>query len=233
MGKIKIQKSIAEGFNVIVRNPAIFVPAFIMAALNLFTDILFSNVPEPTETLSRDVLTYLIYSMMWFVIFFLISIFLTSVIIRIAYDAVNRKVSIVESTKIAVLKYPALLISTTIYFIIVGFGALAFIIPGIFLFIKLLYYQYAILLDDEGIINSLKRSWKITKENWWNNFIIGVFFSAIFIISAILSVIFEVLNLPVSSLIDFATNLFVLPWLISSMTFAYLQLTDREPTVSG
>ncbi len=220
MAKIKIWKSIKEGFEILIKNPVIFIPAFLIAVLNSLTDILFSNVPEPTETLSTDVLAYFISFMMWFIIFTLISIFLTSVIIRLVYDAVSEKASLFESAKIAVLKYPTLLISGIIYFFIVGFGTLALIIPGIFLFVKFLYYQYAILLDNEGIINSLKKSWKITNGNWWSTFLIALFFFAIFFISAILSLILGVF-------VDFITTLVVLPWLMSSLTFAYLQITER------
>ncbi len=227
MAKIKIWKSIKEGFEILIKNPVIFVPAFVIAVLNSLTDTLFSNVPEPTETLSREVLAYFISFMMWFIIFTLISIFLTSVIIRLVYDAIGGKASLFESAKIAVLKYPTLLISGIIYFFIVGFGTLALIIPGIFLFVKFLYYQYAILLDNEGIINSLKKSWKITDGNWFSTFLIMLFFFAIFFISAILSLIFEILNLPISNLVDFITTLVVLPWLMSSLTSTYLQITER------
>ncbi len=232
MAKIKILKSIIEGFKIPVRNPAIFIPAFFFAVLGSFTSILFGSVPEPTETISREIVAYLIFFMIWFAILTLVGIFLTSVIIRMVYGMTTGKASLFESAKIAVLKYPTLLISCIICFFVVCFGFFALIIPGIFLSIKFLYYQYAILLDDEGVINSLKKSWKITDGNWWTTLFILTFFSllsiAIFFMSAILSVIFEVLNLPVSSLIDFATNLFVLPWMISSLTFAYLQITDRD-----
>lgn len=221
MAKIKIWKSIKEGFEILIKNPVIFIPAFLIAVLNSLTDILFSTVPEQTKELSPEILAYFVSIMIWLLVLTLLSIFLTSVIIRMVYDAVSEKASLFESAKIAVLKYPTLLISGIIYFFIVGFGFLALIIPGIFLFVKFLYYQYAILLDNEGIINSLKKSWKITDGNWFSTFLIMLFFFAIFLISAILSLILGVF-------VDFITTLVVLPWLMSSLTFAYLQITERE-----
>lgn len=219
MAKIKIWKSIKEGFEILIKNPVIFIPAFLIAVLNSLTDILFSNVPEQTKELSPEILAYFVSIMIWLLVISLIGIFLTSVIIRMVYGAKIKK-SFFESAKIAFFKYPALLISGIIYFFIVGFGFLALIIPGIFLFVKFLYYQYAILLDNEGIINSLKKSWKITDGNWFSTFLIMLFFFAIFFISAILSLILGVF-------VDFITTLVVLPWLMSSLTFAYLQITER------
>lgn len=223
--RIKIWKSIEDGFNILVQNPAIFIPAFLIAVLNSFTNILFSNAPQTTEELSPEILAYVVSFMIWVLVLTLISIFLTGVIIRMVYDAKIKK-SFFESARIAIFKYPLLLIASIIYLFIVGFGFFALIIPGIFLFVKFLYYQYAILLDNEGIINSLKKSWKITDGNWFSTFLIMLFFFAIFFISAILSLILGVF-------VDFITTLVVLPWLMSSLTFAYLQLTDREPVVSG
>lgn len=221
MAKIKVLKSIRDGFEILIKNPVIFVPAFVIAVLNSLTDTLFSNAPEQTKELSPEILAYFVSIMIWLLVLTLISIFLTSVIIRLVYDAVSEKASLFESAKIAVLKYPTLLISGIIYFFIVGFGFLALIIPGIFLFVKFLYYQYAILLDNEGIINSLKKSWKITDGNGFSTFLIMLFFFAIFVISGILSLILGVF-------VDFITTLVVLPWLMSSLTFAYLQITERE-----
>lgn len=47
--------------------------------------------------------------------------------------------------------------------IIVVIGLCLFIIPGIYLALRLQFYQAFIVEEDAGIVDSLKRSWKITE----------------------------------------------------------------------
>ncbi len=51
-------------------------------------------------------------------------------------------------------------------------GTIAFILPGIFVFILLSMAQPLVLLEDKGIIESLKGSCKLIWGKWWNTFAI-------------------------------------------------------------
>jgi uncharacterized membrane protein len=53
--------------------------------------------------------------------------------------------------------------ATVIYTVIVAIGLILLILPGIYLIVRLHYYAAAIVDEDAGIIDSLKRSWQITK----------------------------------------------------------------------
>jgi uncharacterized membrane protein len=60
-------------------------------------------------------------------------------------------------------KFFTYLFATVIYSIIVSIGFALLILPGIYLMVRLNYYAAAIVDEDAGIIESLKRSWQITK----------------------------------------------------------------------
>lgn len=60
------------------------------------------------------------------------------------------------------------------------FGLLIFIIPGIYIFIKLLLAQYFYLLGNKGLLESIKASWQATKGYGWD-LLLG--FIIIFVIS--------------------------------------------------
>lgn len=82
--------------------------------------------------------------------------------------------------------------------IIVGFSFLFLFFPAIFFGIKLSLAQSALVLEDRDIMESINRSWDLTKDFWWATFalllimyIITVFTTYVFILpTAILSIFF-------------------------------------------
>jgi uncharacterized membrane protein len=55
--------------------------------------------------------------------------------------------------------------------LIVIFGFLLFIIPGIIFLIRFRFYNYLIVDKNSKIVESLEKSWEITKGNTWNLFL--------------------------------------------------------------
>ena len=100
--------------------------------------------------------------------------------------------------------------------------AIGFVFLIIFLFlpVKLIFYIYAILIDEAGIIGSLKKSWSVTKGNWWGVFAICLIFGLLGGIPAIMDI------LPPSALfiLTFTTGLLVTPMFYSSLMIAYMGL---------
>lgn len=70
--------------------------------------------------------------------------------------------------------------------IIVIFGLCLFIIPGIYLAIRLQFYAAFIVEDDAGIIDSLKRSWEITRGQGMSLFMLMLAMIGICILGFIL-----------------------------------------------
>jgi uncharacterized membrane protein len=54
------------------------------------------------------------------------------------------------------------------------FGFILLIIPGIILSIRLSFFDYLIVDKNSKIIESLKKSWEITKGNVWNLFLLYI-----------------------------------------------------------
>jgi hypothetical protein len=57
-----------------------------------------------------------------------------------------------------------------IIYICITIGAFLFIIPGIYVGIKLSFTPAAFILEDRDIFDSMKRSWEISKDFWWITF---------------------------------------------------------------
>ncbi|MDI6602556.1 MAG: hypothetical protein QME57_00345 [Patescibacteria group bacterium] len=58
-----------------------------------------------------------------------------------------------------------------LYGLICLLGMILFIIPGIYLGIRFWFYDYFIVDKKAGVIESLKKSWRITKGSVWNLFL--------------------------------------------------------------
>ena len=96
------------------------------------------------------------------------------------------------------------------------FGMILLIIPGIYLGIRFQFFGYFIVDKKAGVIESLKRSWRITKGNAWNLFLFGLLLGAI----NLLGVLCLVMGL-------FAT----IPTTEAAFAFVYRKLLAKTETV--
>jgi uncharacterized membrane protein len=65
-----------------------------------------------------------------------------------------------------------LLLATILYVLAVTVGMVLLIIPGLILMLSLIFYSYAIVLDGEGPIASLKTSHRLVWGNWWRTAVV-------------------------------------------------------------
>lgn len=204
MEKLKIKQTLKDGLVVLIKNPIIFVPAFFVSLL--------ATISGMMSFLEK-------YTIIWF-LGLPISLFLGAVIIRLVYEVREKQPSWNAIIKFVLSKYVPYSIALVIYFFVVS---VPFI--GIFLMIKLMFCPYGILLNNKGIINSFKTSWKITKGNWWRLLALDLIFVTPILISAMSSFW---LPMNIFAIVYFLVSLFISPWMYSSLTFAYLLLKEKE-----
>jgi uncharacterized membrane protein len=92
-----------------------------------------------------------------------------------------------------------------IYSIIVAIGLILLILPGIYLMLRLNFYIAAIVDEDAGIIDSLKRSWQITKGQVLPVFVIFLIITAISFIGTLALIVGIFIALPLAVLIECTT----------------------------
>ncbi|MDI6798771.1 MAG: hypothetical protein QMD12_02125, partial [Candidatus Aenigmarchaeota archaeon] len=165
----------------------------------------------------------------------LLTLFLGSMIIKMVYDSTRKKLSLGVAAKFVLSRYITLLAASVLYFLITLVGVVAFIIPGIFLAVKLIFYDYVILIDKLGVTDSLEKSWKIVKGRWWGVFGLTLILSvisfalafALGVLGGLLSGLSEALSEVIWLATQFLITLFIFPWYTSSLAFAYLQLRKK------
>jgi hypothetical protein len=163
--KLQIIPTIKQGFEVTIKNPIILtiivLNAFFSYILNFLLISYLSKFLELSEYF-------------WFIIIIfilLVSIFLTLIIVKMVYGVImNNNVLLSETVNLSIKRFIPVFIANILYFLILVFGFITLIVPGIFLFIKFTFVTHFILLNNEKIINSFKKSWQVTKGSWWQIF---------------------------------------------------------------
>ncbi len=213
MVRLDIGRSISDSLGIIKGNPVVLVPIVVAAAVTT----LFYDYIRRVEA-GFEVYLYLL-------LLSLVMAFFMCLVIRIVYDATRGEASLPGGATVAGMKYPVFLVASLLVGLIGGLGFIALIIPGIFLGIKLFYYDCAILIEDAGIIGSLKRSWQVVRGNWWRTFGLHLIFM---LPISLLFIIAEFVPAPGTQIIDFVAAL-GLGWFYAAFTVAFLQLAAGVP----
>ncbi|MDD4894939.1 MAG: hypothetical protein PHW54_06490 [Candidatus Omnitrophica bacterium] len=163
-----------------------------------------------------------------FIIGFFLNVYIIALIVRFIYESKEARPVWTELSKFAIRKYALLFITYILFYIATLIGLILLIIPGFFLLIKLIFVDCGILIENDGVIGSFKRSWAITKGNWWRLFILTVIcYLPVFAILAL----GNFLPKTTQSILSLLLNSFVFVWLQSVFTLVYLQL--RRVNIPG
>ena len=73
--------------------------------------------------------------------------------------------------KVALRKFIPLLLLSLILLLGIGMGIVLFIIPGIYLLLRLMFAQYT-FLEQGGIVRSFKESWRLTEGHFYTQVVV-------------------------------------------------------------
>lgn len=114
----------------------------------------------------------------------------------------------------------------------VGVGFVFLVIPGIFLAVALAFSQLAVVVEDAGVVEAVKRSWSLTKGNRLRLFALGLIVAVVSGVVGAVFGLFGVVSPALGNLLSAAmtgvASLFGLAVLVS----AYHQITDEESTAT-
>jgi|GEM_PF-46342 len=102
-------------------------------------------------------------------------------------------------------KILTLFVASLIYAIVVTIGLCIIIVPGIYLALRLQFFQAAIVEEDAGITSSLRRSWSITKGEVMHLFLLFLLQIAITIIGLCILIVGIFVAAPLVNMMQCAT----------------------------
>ena len=122
------------------------------------------------------------------VIMWIVSIILYNAILsRVGDVAKGGDGVLYDSLIVGIRKAIPVFIAAILYTLAISAGFVLLVIPGLILMITLLFFQVLIVVDDEGIIASLKQSHKLVWGNYWRT--TAVILVPFFIIYALIMVV--------------------------------------------
>src|SRR5690606_9946303 len=111
--------------------------------------------------------------------------------------------------------------------VIILIGFLLLIIPGIILSVWFAFASYILILDNAGIVDSLRRSRESVRGRWWGVFGRLILVSVVAIlITVVTAIAFSVIpSQAVSSLLETVVSMVLVPFL---MAYVYLMYQDTK-----
>ncbi|MBI2621451.1 MAG: hypothetical protein HYW63_02275 [Candidatus Levybacteria bacterium] len=135
----------------------------------------------------------------------LVSLAFTVITLFLEIGAIKIFLKLVDGQKAEITElwaYPQYLLrmigASILFGLIVLAGFILLIIPGIYLAIRLQFYSFYIVDKNEGVIDSLQKSWKVTQGNVINLFLFMLLLVALNILGALALLVGLLVTIPVS-----------------------------------
>jgi len=151
--------------------------------------------------------------------------FFSGLIIKFVKEIKNGDHSWNATIKFVLNKYIFLLTAGIIYMLLMIGGFIFLIIPGIFIGIKMMFYNQVILFEGKGLYDSLKRSWEITNGYFWSLLIIFIAIITPGLLAIRLEPMFPYSN---AIIIMALINAFLLIWTNTLITITYVELISNN-----
>ncbi|MCL5261273.1 MAG: hypothetical protein M1561_06360 [Gammaproteobacteria bacterium] len=97
---------------------------------------------------------------------------LSNIIYQVYQNATDQTINTYESIKFVLHKYPKILLAMLLVSCFMVMGLIAFVVPGVFAGILLLFVQPMILFENKGILDSISGSAKLVWKDWWRTLIV-------------------------------------------------------------
>lgn len=185
--------AIKFGWKTTLKNVGFFI---LVVAVYIGVQIVFSVLQSAFKNVSF--VLFIIRLVSWF-----FGIVISIGLIRIALNFVGGTKAKIEYLFSEYKNYPLVfnyfLATLVTGFIVIG-GLILLIIPGIFFAVRLQFVTYFIVDKKQDFVTAIKSSWKHTKGEFWNLFLLGVLFFLITILGVLALVVGLLVAIPTTFL---------------------------------
>ncbi len=121
--------------------------------------------------------------------------FYLAIICRVGGIAYGQSIALGACMTTGLRRLFAVIVATILYSLAVMGGFLVLIIPGLILWVSLIFYTFCIILEGDGMLESLRHSHRLVWGNWWRTFVIcSVFFIVYYVIYLAIQVPFLIVD---------------------------------------
>ncbi|MCX6722550.1 MAG: hypothetical protein NT094_00600 [Candidatus Staskawiczbacteria bacterium] len=185
------KEAINLGFEIAKKNIIFFIGIFAI----VFVISFISSAIQIGAFLDKQSMLYILLNILTFIINAIISIGL----IKISLEFIdNKKPKFLDLFYVKPLVN--FILASIIRGVIASIGFILFIIPGIIFSIRLQYVTYLVIDKNLPPVESIKKSWEMTKGNTWNLFFFCILLLLINILGAILFLVGLFVTVPLTML---------------------------------
>ena len=199
----------------------------------------FDPLPSQAEATSQFQGAALAGTVSSFLLLYLTGLLATGACVRtVAAAYLGEEVGWKESLRFAAGKLVALFVSGIIIILGLLFGLILLIVPGVFLYGRWAVATPALMIEDLGAVEGLRRSWRLVKDRFWATF--GTVLLTLLIVGAvstILNLLFiaplfaggsELLGGILTGFAAIISSVFTLPLQAAILTILYFDLRVRK-----
>jgi hypothetical protein len=213
--KIRTERILGEAWEMLIGNPVLFVPYLLVFPLYI-PIILIWVALMPIPPTPEDLYALTLAEIGWLIVLIPISmaiLLMAMATIIVKVDALKRRkrVSLRSALGMGLERTPRLFVAAVLILALVLLGLTLFIIPGVYLGVRLLLAAPACVLRRKGF--GIKESWRLTKGRFWNLFGLMVVLGVISIAISLIPLIGPLINWFVMA-----------PFSLTIYTLAYLKL---------
>src|SRR5690606_33773263 len=77
-----------------------------------------------------------------------------------------------EAMSVGLRRFPVVLGVALLMTVVLGLGFMLFVIPGIYLLVKLAFAPVAAVTESKGVIDSFRYSFELLRGRWWRTFLL-------------------------------------------------------------
>ena len=140
-----------------------------------------------------------ILSLVFFVIFLVIQLGTYNLMLKVV-DGHKADIKDLYTYSNALMKVIKNIVAGLLVGLAVVGGLILFIIPGIYIAVRLMFFNYYIVDKDAGIMDSIRMSWDLTKGGVLNLFLLSILFIIVNFIGALLFGIGLAVTMPLTFL---------------------------------
>lgn len=219
-----------------------FVPfliaGFLIGAWGEIVSWMFPMPKQPDPTAPEEVLLSYLFSLLGVVLLtafllilvgWIVSTIANGMAVKVASDTLERRdIDLSETLNFTISRLPSLLIAGFITGILIVIGLICLVVPGIILAIMFSLIVPAIVIEQEGALESLSRSRKLVGGRWLKTFaLLLVIYIIIIVAGLIFGAISSVFG-PVDWILSSFLTALVSPILSIASTLYYYSMVARE-----
>lgn len=222
---INVWEALRESFSIILHKPIVLFPMLAVSLFSLFVDSLIQSFiePDPITSLS-DIITLLEFSLPFLILSLAIYTLVDGMYPLMVKDVLEDKgIELSAAFGSAVRKFPSLIGAGILVGLLVGFGIMLFIVPGVIFAIWYFYTIPAIMLEDRGALDGMRASKAFARDKMFDTFLLLLIPLVIIFLVGVFTLSLNLSFSLADEIVRFILPLIVMTWMSVIPTYVYIK----------